>query len=81
MMEAHLGVTTCDKCGKPMEQEQPILVVAEGDVTEPGDELELSKVLVFAMLVTLIAGMGLRRLADIESIWYLQGCKIRRDNW
>jgi len=39
MMEACLGVTTCDKCGKPMQQGQAVLVVAEGDVTEPGDEL------------------------------------------
>jgi hypothetical protein len=39
MMEAHLGVTTCDKCGKLMEKGQPILVIAEGNITESDDEL------------------------------------------
>lgn len=39
MMEARLGVTTCDKCGKPMKQGQPILVMAEGSITKSGDEL------------------------------------------
>ena len=39
MMEAHLGVTTCDKCGKLMKGGQPILVVAEGRITESGKEL------------------------------------------
>ena len=39
IMEAHLGVTTCDKCGKPMEKGQPILVIAEGSITESGEEL------------------------------------------
>ena len=36
MMEAHLGVTTCDKCGKPMEESQPVLVIAEGNVVHYG---------------------------------------------
>jgi len=39
MMEAHLGVETCDKCGKPMEKGQPVLIIAEGNVTESGEEL------------------------------------------
>jgi len=39
MMQACLGVTTCDKCGRLMEKGQPILVLAEGDITESGDEL------------------------------------------
>lgn len=39
MMEARLGVTTCDKCGKPMENGQPILVLAEGKIMESNDEL------------------------------------------
>ncbi len=39
MMEAHLGVTTCDKCGKPMGKGQPILVIAEGSITESAEEL------------------------------------------
>jgi len=38
-MEACLGVTTCDKCGRPMEKGQPILVIAEGNITESGDAL------------------------------------------
>lgn len=33
MVEACLGVTTCDKCGKPMEKGQPVLIIAEGNVT------------------------------------------------
>lgn len=39
MMEACLGVTTCDKCWKLMVEGQPILVVAEGSITKSGDEL------------------------------------------
>ena len=39
MMEARLGVTTCDKCRKLMVEGQPILIIAEGNVTELGDEL------------------------------------------
>lgn len=38
-MEARLGVTTCDKCGKSMEKGQPILVIAEGSITESREEL------------------------------------------
>jgi len=40
MMEARLGVTTCDKCGEPMKKGQNVLVVAEGDITKSGDELD-----------------------------------------
>lgn len=39
MMEARLGVTTCDKCGKLMKKDQFILVTAEGNITESGEEL------------------------------------------
>jgi len=39
MMQAHLGVTTCDKCRESMEKGQPILIVAEGNVMESGNEL------------------------------------------
>jgi len=39
MMQAHLGVTTCDKCKESMEKDQPILVIAEGNIAESGDEL------------------------------------------
>ena len=40
MMEARLGVTTCDKYGEPMKKGQNVLVVAEGDITKSGDELD-----------------------------------------
>ena len=40
MMEAHLGVTTCDKCGEVMKQGENILVLAEGVIAEAGDELD-----------------------------------------
>jgi len=40
MMEARLGVITCDKCGGLMKKEQNVLVVTEGVVTESGDGLD-----------------------------------------
>lgn len=40
MMDAHLGVITCDKCGEPMRKGQNILVVAEGMITKSGDKLD-----------------------------------------
>ena len=40
MMEAHLGVTTCDKCGELMKKGQNVLVLAEGTITKSGDELD-----------------------------------------
>jgi hypothetical protein len=39
MMEAKLGVTTCDKCQKPMEKGQPIVILVEGTITESNDTL------------------------------------------
>ena len=39
MMEARLGITKCDKRGNLVEEEQPILVIAEGSVAESGEEL------------------------------------------
>ncbi len=39
-MEAHLGVITCDKCRKPMEKGQNVLVVAEGMIVNSDDELD-----------------------------------------
>ena len=39
MMEARLGVTTCDKCGEAMNEREPILIIAEGNVTKSGGEL------------------------------------------
>jgi len=44
MMEAHLGVTTCDKCQEPMTKEQPVLVITEGDIAESDDNQTLSRV-------------------------------------
>lgn len=40
MMEAHLGVITCDKCGESMNKGQNILVVTEGVITRSEDELD-----------------------------------------
>jgi len=40
MMDARLGVTTCDKCGEQMDKGQNILVVAEGMIAKSGDELD-----------------------------------------
>jgi len=40
MMEAHLGVITCDKCRELMKKGQNVLVVTEGVVTESGEELD-----------------------------------------
>jgi hypothetical protein len=39
MMEAKLGVTTCDKCHKPMTKGQPVLIITEGDITESNNTL------------------------------------------
>ncbi len=39
-MNAHLGIITCDKYGALMRGGQNILVVAEGVITESGDELD-----------------------------------------
>jgi hypothetical protein len=39
MMEAKLGVTTCDKCQQPMAKGQPVLIIVEGGITESDDML------------------------------------------
>jgi hypothetical protein len=41
-MKAHLGIITCDKCGKPMKKAQNIILVAEGVISESDDELEFN---------------------------------------
>jgi len=41
MIEAKLGVTTCDKCQQPMEKGQPVLIIVEGSITEADDMLTL----------------------------------------
>jgi hypothetical protein len=39
MMEARLGVTTCDKCREPMTKDQPIIIISEGSITKSNDIL------------------------------------------
>ena len=39
IMEARLGVTTCDKCQKPMTESQPVLIITEGNITKSDDNL------------------------------------------
>jgi len=39
MMEAKLGVTTCDKCQQPVEKGEPILIITEGNITKSNDVL------------------------------------------
>ena len=39
MMEARLGVTTCDKCQKPMTKGQPVIIITEGNITNSDDAL------------------------------------------
>ena len=40
MMEACLGVTTCDKCDEPMEKGQKIITIGLSAVTKTTSELE-----------------------------------------
>jgi ribosomal protein S26 len=40
MIEAHLGVITCDKCGELMEKGQNVLVVAEGKIINSNNEID-----------------------------------------
>jgi len=39
MMEAKLGVTTCDKYQEPMREGQPVLIITEGNITKSDDTL------------------------------------------
>jgi hypothetical protein len=39
MIEAKLGVTTCDKCGEPMVKGQPVIIISEGSITKSNDNL------------------------------------------
>lgn len=39
MMEARLGVTTCDKCKQPMTKGQPVLIITEGNITKSTNTL------------------------------------------
>ncbi len=39
MMEARLGVTTCDKCHQPMTKDQPVIIISEGNISKSNDFL------------------------------------------
>jgi hypothetical protein len=39
MMEAKLGVTTCDKCGELMTKGQTVIIISEGSITKSDDAL------------------------------------------
>jgi hypothetical protein len=39
IMEAKLGVTTCDKCGEPMAKDQTVIIISEGSITKSNDTL------------------------------------------
>ena len=39
-MDAILGITTCDRCGRKMEKGQNILIVAEGVVKDSSEKLD-----------------------------------------
>jgi len=41
MMEAHLGVTTCDKCGATMKRGQNIVIIGLSTVANTNSELEV----------------------------------------
>ncbi|MBI2851143.1 MAG: hypothetical protein HYX80_08920 [Chloroflexi bacterium] len=38
MMDARLGVITCDKCGEPMEKGQNVIIITEGKIANSNDE-------------------------------------------
>jgi len=40
MMEAKLGVTTCDKCQEPMREGQPVLIITEGSISDSKKDLD-----------------------------------------
>lgn len=40
MIEAKLGVITCDKCGKPMKRDQKTIIIAEGKILDSNDVLD-----------------------------------------
>ena len=41
MIDAHLCVKTCDKCGKIMEKTQEVFVVSDGKIRDSNELLEL----------------------------------------
>jgi hypothetical protein len=40
-MSVHLGVKTCDKCGKIIEKTQEVFVVSDGEIKDSNELLEL----------------------------------------
>ncbi|MBI2830235.1 MAG: hypothetical protein HYX81_03655 [Chloroflexi bacterium] len=40
MIEARLGVITCDKCGQPMRTGERTLIITEGMIARSNDELD-----------------------------------------
>jgi len=40
MMNARLGVTTCDKCSKLMRKNQKTIIIAEGEIATSNDFLD-----------------------------------------
>ena len=39
MIEAKLGVTTCDKCQEPMTKGQSVIIITEGSITDSKKDL------------------------------------------
>ncbi len=39
MMKARLGITTCDKCHKPMTKDRPVIIISEGNITKSDNTL------------------------------------------
>ena len=46
MMEATLGVITCDKCGELMNKGQDVIVIAEGNINKVNTEIDFQGSLV-----------------------------------
>jgi hypothetical protein len=40
MLNAKLGVKTCDKYGKPMKKNQKTIIIAEGNIAKSNDVLD-----------------------------------------
>jgi hypothetical protein len=40
MLDARLGVNTCDKCGKPMRKNQKTIIITEGIIAKSNDILD-----------------------------------------
>jgi hypothetical protein len=42
MIQAKLGVITCDKCGEPMKKDERALIITEGEITKSNDVLDFT---------------------------------------